>query len=732
MIKRSHRSRVVALGVTLLLGLTAPATVSADAAPQTGDSGSYGFLPDDGPIRVNVVTGNLLLTEPDLPDATSTYHVAYTRSYNSLANTDGILGRRWNLSVGPDVQLAISSTNVALRDPTGARVDFAVDADGTLTPTSDFAGTLEHRVNGTYLLTQDDNSTITFDQAGAEIATSDASARPFTVQSTSAAGKTVLSSYGTSDGRRINVSYNGDGRIRLIDDPASGHRDYGYTNGLLTTYGGPGGSATYAYNAAGYLTTATYSDGRIYTVVPLSDGRTQSLTIHVPGATDQTWTFAYDAMQTTVTNPDGSTTPYPFDTDGVLLEDPEITEAAAEAYIADYPGVPLATAKAWMTNQDRSGPVGEQIGKTSIQSGYAGLWYDNANRRVKLNLLPGTPTGPAHAVLQQDGVDGITDIVTVNYTQSQIDGSINTLAAGLDDVIASGHLRLSRDTEHNSVRASLASTITATEEARVRAAAVDTTAPVIVEQTARASFLATQHACKKNPRLPDEGDAWACDAPLRGGVRIDGSVAGGGIAICSAGFTARSNADRKPFLLTAGHCLTAATGTWFLRPTTGSNGPTIGGVHKAFNNSRGDFGAINISDALAPPLTAIAFLSRKNKLSGSTTHYRTPKSGFSRTKQYVCMMGASSGLHCGKISADSVPTAGEQGQSLGRQNYVDVCTDGGDSGGPVIRSRTAVGLISTGPEVGSPNDCETGFAGAKSAESNLNVSIGVNKLRPAS
>lgn len=719
--------RTVAAAIAVSSGLLAGASTAAAApGPQTGDPGQYIYVPDQGPVRVNVVSGNLLLTESDLTDSANTYHVTYGRSYNSLATTNGALGQRWNLSVGPDVSLDITASAVTLRSPNGARVSFAVQSDGTLTPPEGYNGFLTHAANGTYVLTQGDNTRLTFDQNGAEVSVTDDQARPFTVQATSAAGKTILGSYGTADGRRINASYNGDSRVRLIDDPASGHHTYGYNNGLLTSYAGPSSTANYAYDSNGHLTTATYSDGRIYTIDPLADGRTHSLTIHVAGTADQTWTFTYGTAQTTVANPDGTTTAYAFDADGNVLEDPTVLQAAAEAYAEEY-NTDLATAKTWMTNQDRSAPVGEQIGKTSIQSGYAGLWYDNVTRRIKLNLTTGTATGPARTILERDGVNDLTDIAMVDYTQSQIDARVDTLTTELGSVIQSGHLRLSRDIEHNTVLAELATMTTAAERTQVEAAAAGTGVPVTLQNVDESTFSVDFRACGNRPVFDGDGKGLACTAPLRGGVRIDhvrttsqGSQIDGA---CTIGFTARARSSGNPYVITAGHCFAGGDTTdWRLRQPTGADVP-LGDAGNIEFGRKGDFGLIHVNDAAMMPLVPIAIFNRDTRLTdGRDAHYEIFRSSYSRRGQFVCGAGATTGAHCGRILRENVPYNGE-GRDIEHGAVARVCIGDGDSGGSVIRGRSAVGIMSAsyGPTSGS--GCRMIFTGAKSAEARLDVSI---------
>ena len=141
--------------------------------------------------------------------------------------------------------------------------------------------------------------------------------RPFTVQNTSAAGHTVLSSYGTSSGRRANLSYTGDSMVRELDDPASGHHYYTYTSGRLTRYEGADGAQTnYGYDTYGLLNRVATSDGTIVTTSNLPDGRVATFTVTPIGGTAQTTSFDYTiAGQTTVTTPDGKSLVYVYDND---------------------------------------------------------------------------------------------------------------------------------------------------------------------------------------------------------------------------------------------------------------------------------------------------------------------------------------------------------------------------------------------------------------------------------
>ena len=352
------------------------------------------------------------------------------------------------------------------------------------------------------------------------------------------------------------------------------------------------------------------------------------------------------------------------------------------------------------------------------------VWYDNAARRIKLNLITGTPTAPARDVLQRDGVDDLTDIVMVTYTQQQLDDRLDSLTGQLGGIVASGHLKLSRDTASNDVLAELATATTDSERAQVQAAAGTAGVPVNVVNADDATFALGRDACANNPADGPDGLGLACDAPLRGGVRIESSA-----SRCSAGFTARSQSDFKPYLLTAGHCLAGDSSSWALRGSSGSpnNDVAIGPPYRYVFSPPGDAALIKITNSdLSAPLQPIVIFNKDTRLTdGRNAHYTIMRSSYSRRGQYVCVTGATTGSHCGRITRENVPVVDNNNVRTDHLAEAHVCGIGeGDSGGPVIRGRSAVGLIS------ASSGCVMDFQGAKTAEGLLNVTIAFPAIRP--
>lgn len=318
--RRALLTGAVAIG----LGCAAVPPAVAANNPGTGDAGFFTFRPSEGVggTQINVASGNALVRTRDLADGPLTYNVVVDRVYNSLAaDAYGILSPRWKFDVGPETKLTVESNqDVTVAGPSGYRIRFARQPDGSYVAPGDFDGTLTKTPSGWTLTRGSQSDEFGFDNSGTLTWTKDAQARDFSVQGTSAAGRTILSSYGTNSGRRVNLSYttSGDYFVRLMDNPASGHHWYRYTGGRLSEYESPTGAITsYGYDSNGFLDEIAEPGGTTVELNVLSSGKIDSITTTLPGGVPQTTSFVYTrrTYKSDVTAPDTTRRTYAYDDD---------------------------------------------------------------------------------------------------------------------------------------------------------------------------------------------------------------------------------------------------------------------------------------------------------------------------------------------------------------------------------------------------------------------------------
>jgi streptogrisin D len=148
---------------------------------------------------------------------------------------------------------------------------------------------------------------------------------------------------------------------------------------------------------------------------------------------------------------------------------------------------------------------------------------------------------------------------------------------------------------------------------------------------------------------------------------------------CSAGFNTRSGSGRN-YVLTAGHC-TDLGGTW-----TTSGGQTIGPV-AASSFPGNDYGAIWISNPAAlDPRGGVLHNGAFRDITGAS---RVP------VGSSACKTGSTTGTTCGTVQAYNVTVNYAEGTVRGLTR-TNICTQPGDSGGPLYAGSLAQGITSGG------------------------------------
>jgi streptogrisin C len=392
-------------------------------------------------------------------------------------------------------------------------------------------------------------------------------------------------------------------------------------------------------------------------------------------------------------------------------EDSAVTQIAAEAYVEEFGG-DLETARRWMQTQDLAanvdnGDLGDAVSDAS-PAHYGGIWFDNARRRMVVDLTAGASQAAVEDVIAARGLASVTDYRTTDFTQRELELAQPPLEDELADLVDAGLVGLARVSSRNAIEIEVASGATAAQRARVDAAAATAPVRVLVSEVAGPTLGDEELRC----RFPD------CDLPLRGGVRIVGLQS----RDCTAGFPARSRTDAKMYLMTAAHCMTDGTTGWVILETSGLRIGT--GINHSVIGPRygGDVGLIAIADRILPDVRPWVFVT-KSKTAGPVQTTRNPRyriTGSSRNREgaYVCFNGRTSGARCGEIKR--VNTTFNHRTNMVR---VAACSNPGDSGAPFFKGGRAFGILS-GHRPGIFGKCSgVYYTGARIAEDFLNVTI---------
>ncbi|MBW8801191.1 MAG: S1 family peptidase [Streptomyces sp.] len=152
---------------------------------------------------------------------------------------------------------------------------------------------------------------------------------------------------------------------------------------------------------------------------------------------------------------------------------------------------------------------------------------------------------------------------------------------------------------------------------------------------------------------------------------------------CSAGVNVHSGSTY--YLVTAGHC-TDGMPTWYTSSAmTTTIGPTAG---TSFPGD--DFGVVRYSNPAVPHPGTIGTVD----VTGTATAY---------VGQSVCRRGATTGVHCGRVTALNATVNYGDGAVVTGLIQTNICAEPGDSGGPLYAGDKVVGILS-----GGSGNCATG------------------------
>jgi streptogrisin C len=346
--------------------------------------------------------------------------------------------------------------------------------------------------------------------------------------------------------------------------------------------------------------------------------------------------------------------------------------------------------------------------KRELGAAFGGAWIDRETGRVKLGV---TSSGDAlrteaASTLAEAGLDDGADLVTVRYSQDELDAATAWLAEQLKGPNSNATLpvQFGTRTDRNAIDLDLPGDAEPTDAQRA----------VVDEAKARFGDLLQVGTYAGTPHSRSCNWHW-CDMPLRGGVAL---MDGGGTWQCTAGFTATGRGpNANSFLMTAGHCAGAGGGTWKTRFSNLSV-HDIGGWQNSNFDYWGDAGILrvnNVTGWLPMPWA----LYRPSTDPWQHGNYKIRHRGTSTVGMPICTTGAGTGYsNCGHVTQVNASVAGF-GPFMTRGNF---CGTYGDSGGPMYKNEAAYG-IHVGGSV-SPG-CDSWYTERVHAENLTNTNIDV-------
>jgi RHS repeat-associated protein len=230
--------------------------------------GSYG-VPGTSPYTnsaqqiwadpVNSHTGNFYQSVTDVSIPGTGIPFSLSRTYNSLDTTVGVLGRGWSGNLFSS--LAIDDAgNVTLKAGNGQEIGYTLEPDGSYQGDKNVTATLTKTGSG-YDLVQKDEDVQRFDSNGHIVSWLDPNGQGphFAYDSNG-----HLTSVTDSAGREYDLSYDSEGHLTGVSLPDGTSLVYGYNGDLLMSFTDRTGAITkYAYDANGFLESATDASGRL-------------------------------------------------------------------------------------------------------------------------------------------------------------------------------------------------------------------------------------------------------------------------------------------------------------------------------------------------------------------------------------------------------------------------------------------------------------------------------------
>ncbi|MFC7441143.1 DNRLRE domain-containing protein [Laceyella putida] len=256
---------------------------------------------------VNLVTGNLVISETDLELPGREPEMSIERTYNSRSKATGPFGKGWTFNYGMRVE-EDSKGNIVVHDMDGGNHYFQKQVDGTYSAPLGVKLTLKGSKATGWTITDKDQTVYTFDTEG------------------------KLTQIEDANKNKLTLTYNDLKQLVKITDPSNREFNLTYTNGRITQISGPDNRVwKYNYNfERDFLISVTDETQSITRYGYYYDGGLENKLAVViePGEMETWYEYDYQGKLFKVNDPEESYTYIGYDPINKMtkVEDPNINE----------------------------------------------------------------------------------------------------------------------------------------------------------------------------------------------------------------------------------------------------------------------------------------------------------------------------------------------------------------------------------------------------------------------
>jgi hypothetical protein len=374
----------------------------------------------------------------------------------------------------------------------------------------------------------------------------------------------------------------------------------------------------------------------------------------------------------------------------------EVTPFEVSEYRKDF-AMPVQQAEETLETQ-ATGAEGDIAGRLQegLGSRYAGIWFDNQAGEFVVPVLGGAARAEARNELMAAELQGEYRTVSAQSSWAELEAAQEPLNQALFGLMSDGMIQTAIDPRTNAVVIYEAEGVEGPERAAVQRLASQAGVEVEVRERGVEQLNTVPAACSTI------GFA-SCDSPMRGAVAIgkDGTVAGD----CSSGFKAMGVGTGNRYMLTAGHCVLGGGGNtqYWMAEDSKAGDHYLGYAEQAAWGNGFDIAKINANGTywdVSPWPNWIVEWGKGGNEFGYPVDGAHPitSEALSYVGEWVCHSGISTGSTCGYVKAMGITVSGVfGGQAITVNNLSEVapvCSELGDSGGPVYAGNTALGLTS--------------------------------------